>query len=314
MQTREPNKEKELSHKIVSIGDISNAISKKVQNQYEFNPYPRWRFISEGVKSNFINILNSNIKPNKITSNKSFFNPNVLIAGCGTGQQLENTITYENANILAVDLSRSSLAYAKRKMEEINLNKIEFMHGDILNLENINKKFDVIECVGVLHHMENPEDGLKVLLKILEPHGFLKLGLYSEISRKHIIEIRDIIKKENFSSDIKDIRNSREFIKNNKNNKSSQKLIYNYDFYSTSSIRDLIFHVQEKRFTLDKISKLLKSLNLEFLGFTDEEVKKKYSNYYPEDTKKTNIENWNTLESENPDMFISMYQFWVKKK
>ena len=68
---------------------------------------------------NFINILNSNIKPNKITSNKSFFNPNVLIAGCGTGQQLENAITYENANILAVDLSRSSLAYAKRKMEEI---------------------------------------------------------------------------------------------------------------------------------------------------------------------------------------------------
>ena len=162
--------------------------------------------------------------------------------------------------------------------------------------------------------MESPEDGLKVLLKILEPYGFLKLGLYSEISRKHIIEIRDIIKKENFSTGIKDIRNSREFIKNNKDNKSCQKLIYNYDFYSTSSIRDLIFHVQEKRFTLDKISKLLNSLNLEFLGFTDDEVKKKYSDYYPEDTNKTNIENWNTLESENPDMFISMYQFWVKKK
>ena len=314
MQIREPNKEKELSHKIDSIGDISNMVSKKVKNQYEFNPYPRWRFISEGVKSNFINILNSNIKPNKITSNRSFFNPNVLIAGCGTGQQLENAITYENANILAIDLSRSSLAYAKRKMEEINFNKIEFMHGDILNLANINKKFDVIECVGVLHHMENPEDGLKVLLKILEPYGFLKLGLYSEISRKHIIEIREIIKKENFSTGIKDIRNSREFIKNNKDNKSCQKLIYNYDFYSTSSIRDLIFHVQEKRFTLDKISKLLNSLNLEFLGFTDDEVKKKYSDYYPEDTNKTNIENWNTLESENPDMFISMYQFWVKKK
>ena len=74
--------------------------------------------------------------------------------------------------------------------------------------------------------MDNREDVLKVLLKILEPYGFLKLGLYSEISRKHIIEIRDIIKKENFSTDIKDIRNSREFIKNNKDNKSFQKLLY----------------------------------------------------------------------------------------
>ena len=314
MQVREPNREKELIQTIDSVGDISNAISNKVKDQYELNPYPRWRFISEGTKSNFLNILNNNIKPNKITSVNTFFSTNVLIAGCGTGQQLENAITYENSNILAVDLSLTSLAYAKRKMQELNLNKIEFLHGDILNLVNINKKFDVIECVGVLHHMENPEVGLKVLLDLLEPHGFLKLGLYSEISRKHIVAVRDKIKQKNFSSDDKDIRNFREFIKKNKDNKSFQKLTYNYDFYSTSSVKDLIFHVQEKRFTLDKISKLLNSFNLEFLGFTDNEAKKQYSQYFQQDLLKTNIENWSKFENKNPDTFISMYQFWVRKK
>ena len=313
MQVREPNKEKELKENLPSISNVSNIISKKVKDQYEENPYPRWRYLTNGFKSNFLNILNSNIKPNKVITENKFFNPKVLIAGCGTGQQLENAICYENSSITAIDLSISSLAYAKRKMQELNINNIEYLHADILNLDNLNKKFDVIECVGVLHHMEDPEVGLKVLLDLLEPHGFLKLGLYSEISRKHIVEARNYLKK-NTLNRITDIRDCRELIKNNKDNNSFQKLTYNYDFYSTSSIRDLIFHVNEHRFTLDKISKLLNSYNLDFLGFTNEEAKKKYSIIYPEDSTNINIKNWKKFETENPDTFISMYQFWLKKK
>ncbi|MBD1154116.1 methyltransferase domain-containing protein [Pelagibacterales bacterium SAG-MED23] len=312
MQIREPLKEKELTKTISSIGKISNTVSKKVKKQYEENPYPRWRYFTKGFKSNFLNILNSNIRPNKVISDNTFFKPKVLIAGCGTGQQLENALCYENSNIFAIDLSLSSLAYAKRKMQELNINNIKFMHGDILNLDNINQKFDVIECVGVLHHMNNYRDGLKILIDLLEPHGFLKLGLYSEISRKHIMEARSLI-NEKFSDEILDIIDCREFIKNNKDNKSFQKLTYNYDFYSRSSIRDLIFHVQEQRFTLNNISKLLKNFNLDFLGFTNEEVKNKYSINYPKDTSNTSIENWNEFEIKNPDIFISMYQFWVRK-
>ena len=299
---------------IKSIGQISNKVSKKVQTQYEENPYPRWRYITSGIKLNFLNILNSNIKPNKVESKNKFLNPNVLIAGCGTGQQLENIICYEKSNIFALDLSLSSLAYAKRKMQELNFNEIEFLHGDILSLQNIKKKFDVIECVGVLHHMENPENGLSILLDLLEPHGFLKLGIYSEISRKHIIEVRSFVEKNNSTSDLNNIRSTRELIKNDKDNKFFQKLTYNYDFYSTSSLRDMIFHVNEKRYTLDQILKLINSFNLEFLGFTNEKAKKNYSKSYPNDTNNLNIKNWSEFEIENPDTFISMYQFWVRKK
>ena len=313
LQVREPHKEKELKKKITSISKVSNIVSKKVKYQYEENPYPRWRYLTNGFKSNFLNILNSNIKPNKVISENKFFSPKVLIAGCGTGQQLENAICYENSSISAVDLSLSSLAYAMRKMQELNINNIEFLQADILNLDDLNKKFDVIECVGVLHHMEDPKGGLKVLLDLLEPHGFLKLGLYSEVSRKHVEEARNFLKNNIFNR-ITDIRDCRELIKNNKDNNSLQKLTYNYDFYSSSSIRDLMFHVHENKFTLHKILKLLNTYNLEFLGFTNEEAKKKYSIIYPEDSMNLNIENWNKFETENPDTFISMYQFWLRKK
>ena len=92
--------------------------------------------------------------------------PKILIAGCGTGQQLVYKTSYENSNIVAIDLSLSSLAFAKRKMQELKHHNIEFLQGDILSLNTLNKKFDVIECVGVLHHLKNPEDGLRLLLNI----------------------------------------------------------------------------------------------------------------------------------------------------
>ena len=91
------------------------------------------------------------------------------------------------------------------------------------------------------------------------------------------------------------------------------KIVYNYDFYSTSSTRDLIFHVQEHRYTILEISKILKNFNLEFLGFTNYFIKKNYSEYFPNDKKNISLDNWNKFEINNPDTFIGMYQFWVRK-
>ncbi len=312
MQIKDPLEEHELKSNINSFDDISDAISIKVRQQYEENPYPRWRYADIVPKNKFLTILNNNIKPNKIISKDDNRIKDVLIAGCGTGQQLVSKTSYENSTILAVDLSLSSLAFAKRKMQELNHSNVEFLHGDILNLRNLNRKFSVIECVGVLHHLKDPEEGLKILLSILEPNGYLKLGLYSEFARKHIVETRQFIKKKNIESNILNIRRIREIIKNDKKNTSFQKLNYNYDFYSTSNVRDLIFHVQEHRYTLPQITKLLRKYNLKFLGFTNSSNKKEYAKHFPNDLKCTSLESWHNFEINNPDIFKQMYQFWVK--
>ena len=54
---------------------------------------------------------------------------------------------------------------------------------------------------------------------------------------------------------------------------------------------------------------------LEFLGFDlAPDLAHRYALRFPQDTAKTNLDNWNTLEQENPDIFIGMYQFWVQKR
>ena len=311
LQIKEPLKEKQLYSSIKSFGNITNTISKKVMEQYEVNPFPRWRFTYNNLKENPISVINKQIKPNKIEFNNLPNNPSILIAGCGTGKHIFNSQIYNNANILAVDLSKKSLAYAKRKIEEANIDNVELLHSDILELKNYNKRFDIIECMGVIHHMESPIEGLKILLNLLEDEGYLKLGLYSEIGRKDIAEAKKIfsINQSNKLS-IKDIRNLRYNISEKKQN----RLIYKTDFYVTSSFRDLLLHEKEHYYTIPQISKILSKLRLEFLGFSDEEIKNIYSKSYPEDKKNISFEKWNAFEQKNPKSFKSMYNFWLKKK
>jgi len=315
VQIKDPLKEKELVKSIKSLDNIIDPISKKVRDQYEENPYPRWRCTNKILTKSFSYWLNQDIKPNKVVYTNKFKNPNVLIAGCGTGKHSISVSRYKNANIFAVDLSLKSLAYAKRKTEELNIKNIEYMQADILQLDKLNKKFDIIESGGTLHHMENPIKGLQVLLNILEPHGFLKLGLYSEIERKHIIKTREFIKKKNYKNIEKDIKICRQEIINEKENPINKKLILSTDFYSTSSVRDLLFHVKEHRFTIPQISKILNDLNLEFLGFTFPSplIKKKFSKSFPKDKNNISLDNWHQFEINNPDIFGGMYQFWVRK-
>ena len=140
------------------------------------------------------------------------------------------------------------------------------------------------------------------------------LGLYSEKARQHVIKAKEFAKKNKFENSITGIRSFRETIFNEKADLLLQRVSKGKDFYSTSSVKDLIFHVQERCFTLPQISKILENLNLEFLSFYDSKVKNKYSILFSNDKKNTSLNNWNQFEINNPDTFLGMYKFWVRKK
>ena len=184
-----------------------------------------------------------------------------------------------------------------------------------MQLKKLNRRFDIVESSGTLHHMKDPVAGLKILLEVLEPHGFLKIGLYSELARKSVVKAREFIKKNNFNNTADNIKTCRQLLINKKKDHLLQEIVESIDFYSTSSVRDLLFHVQEHRFTIPQISKILKDLNLEFLGFiySNPLMKKKFSKLFPKDENIVSLDNWLEFEEKNPNTFLNMYQFWVKK-
>jgi SAM-dependent methyltransferase len=244
--------------------------------------------------------------------------PEILVAGCGTGQHALITASrFSNARLLAVDLSLNSLSYAMRKTKELGFSSIEYAQADIMELGNLGRRFDLIESVGVLHHLDDPLAGWRVLVDLLRSGGLIMIGLYSEAARQHIIKGRALIAKEGYTSSPEDIRRCRQDIitKAEGGNPEMANICKSKDFFSISECRDLLFHVQEHRFTLPQIEAALAPLELKFLGFEmqDKKALRKFRKSHPSRSALTSLALWHEFELKNPKTFGGMYRFWCKK-
>lgn len=303
--------ENNIKSSLKSFGMLENEISKNVQSQYEENPYPRWISCMNYPVPNYTLPMDE--------KSRHFNSWQILIAGCGTGRHALNTAaTYPNGNVTAIDLSRASLAYGQRKAQEAGLaGKIDFIHSDILSMDRWPEQFDIIESSGVLHHMEDPFKGWSLLCDRLKPGGYFKLGFYSEIARTEVVKARDYIKDMGFEPSIEGMRACRETIKQRPASDSLKKWMTNStDFYSTSSLRDLIFHVQEHRMNLPQLQEMMDKLGLVFIKFilNDSQALQLYDARFPGDPERKNLGNWYEFEQKNPDTFKNMYQFWCQKR
>lgn len=310
-----PRTEAKLIDTIPTISTDIHGTSAKVKSQYEANPYPRW--INTEIPINAYRleelVADLNLKPPGTDLPSS---PTVLIAGCGTGQHsISTACRIANAKVTAIDLSYRSLVYALRKSNEHQIRNIEYIQGDIVDVQKLHTTFDVIESVGVLHHMENPVAGLSALSRILKRGGLFKIGLYSKLARKQIQNFRDRLgNSDNASESL--IRELRQSIigKTVGGSEDFTEIVDSADFYSLSDCRDLLFHVQEHNFTLPEIQALLEQHQLEFIGFEalsptvtlDFVAQHSRQNLY-------SLTHWARYEADHPRIFAGMYQFWAVK-
>lgn len=298
--------------------DNKNSVSLRVQSQYEENPYPRWKDIGFNTASSYQQALLKNFPQLNLSHWQGKDKLNVLVAGCGTGRQAIRLASYFNdLNVIAIDLSGRSLAYATLQAKKYNVENIQFIQADILEFSDFPMLFDIIECSGVLHHMENPEQGLQSLQQLLSPTGVMKIALYSETARKQVITFRNLIEenKRNTGQDL-DQRLLRQALLMNQIPGDWGEIINSDDFYSMSNCRDLIFHEQEHQFTTDKISDLLAQNQLDFVGMLPTTTAKQVFEQYVEQLSGSNntLLNWDIAEKNQPNIFEGMYQFYCSKQ
>jgi tetratricopeptide (TPR) repeat protein/SAM-dependent methyltransferase len=315
-QIAEPLQERRYRDGMRRLTTVADGVSLRVRQQYEENPYPRWIKLPRAEKARSLDSYLRHQFP------FASFRPiakggaiDILIAGCGTGQEsIETAQQFPEAQVLAVDLSLSSLSYAKRKTDERGLKNVEYAQADITQLGSLGRMFDLIVSVGVLHHLADPMAGLRELVALLRPGGLMLLGLYSERARQSVVAARTFIAERGYASTAADIRRCRQDLMAFESGGLFRQLSSFRDFYATSECRDLLFHVQEHRLTLPRIKAMLSELDLDFIGFLLEpQLVQKYKECFPEDIPLTNLDYWNDFETRFPQTFIGSYVFWVRK-
>lgn len=173
---------------------------KQVRDQYEDYPYPyrdpqdeKKRLVNTALDG--LAYLNHHVYGGKKDFKNNF---NVLIAGGGTGDSLvylaEQLREIPNATVTYLDLSTASMAIAQERAKVRGLTNIDWHHMSLLDVAKIGKKFDYINCSGVLHHLESPDAGLKALAGVLKPDGAIGIMVYAQYGRTAIYQMQDLMR------------------------------------------------------------------------------------------------------------------------
>ena len=311
-QIREVEIERLERDSIPRLTPIEDDTSRKVRQQYEENPYPRWVVAPAGIKTQGLEEhVRQKFPAAPIRAAAPRPGVDILIAGCGTGQNSIGVArNLRDARVLAVDLSLASLSYARRKTREVGLTNIEYGQADILLLPSLSRNFDLVDASGVLHHLADPMAGWRILLSLVRPDGFMRIGLYSELARRDVVAAQRFAAERGYRPTPDDIRRLRLELMDT----PLRGITKFHDFFSTSECRDLLFHVQEHRHSIPQIGSFLRAQNLHFIGFElDGALQQAYRMAFPHDPAMTNLEHWHAFETDRPDTFAGMYQFWVQR-
>lgn len=310
----EHDMEMSLKATIGSFGAIDRSASKLIAENYEQYPYPRWIGMDVPGPGERHRRLREFFDDNELTFLQRSFR--ILVAGCGTGNKaIEYALSYGNhAQVLAVDLSRTSLAYAARMARKYRADNIEFLQIDLLDLPKLDRKFDIVECTGVLHHMQDPAEGGRALVECVRDGGIVHISLYSELSRREIVRLRQGYEGRIPEITSDDVRRYRRQWMQEDPALIDERLPLRWDFFDLNRCKDLLFHPLEHRFTIPQIGRLLDDLGLEFRGLeTPDLIPTQYWTPYPAPQDRRNLSRWHAFERNNPDAFGNLYEIWSRK-
>lgn len=300
-QILEPLAEIDRAARIPSVTSITDPVSREVAEHYTVHPYPRWS------------------RPGAVSPSPSDEPAprRILIAGCGTGWHAVAVATrYPGATMLAIDLSATSLAFAARRAEALGLERIRFARADILRLDEIGERFDLIESGGVIHHMADPAAAWRGLAALLEPGGRMMVAVYSAAARRSL----DATRARLVSPDGRLPETSVEIVRARRRLlierawTADEPALQSSDFYATSACRDLLFHAHEKRFTLPGITKIIADAGLRFTRLdVPAPIRAAFRARFPSVGSESSLECWDAFEREAPESFRGMYRVWCEK-
>ena len=205
--------------------------------------------------------------------------PRILDAGCGTGVSTDYLCHLNpGADVLGVDISDGALAVARERCQRSGAaEQVTSLRQEQRSLLDLSEEgsFDYINSVGVLHHLDQPEAGLRSLADRLAPSGLLHLFLYADAGRWEIHRTQKALSLLNAGTGSEGLHLGRELFETlPEGNRLARhhRERWAVDCAPDANFADMYLHPQETSYNLERLFAFIETAGLHFAGFSNPEV------------------------------------------
>jgi SAM-dependent methyltransferase len=246
----------------------------------------------------------------------------ILDAGCGTGVSTDYLCHLNpGSSVLAVDISAGALVVARERTRRsgaaAQVRDLRIEQRSLLDLAG-EGPFDYINSVGVLHHLREPEAGLRALAGLLRPGGLLHLFLYADGGRWEIHRTQRALTLLDVGTGEAGLRLGRQLLAelpdtNRLRRHHDQR--WALDTTADANFADMYLHPQETSYNLDRLMAFVAAAGLDFAGFSNPEVWDPARLVQGELLERARAlsprQQWSLVEELDPD--ISHFEFFLSR-
>jgi SAM-dependent methyltransferase len=259
--------------------DTSEKIAAAVQRLYDTYPFPPEPLLDEpppGYNWRWNWLTAYEFCTGRTPSNRQ---AKILDAGCGTGVGTEYLVHLNpEARVTAVDLSAGALEVAKERCRRSGADRVEFHHLSLYDADRLPGEFDLINCVGVLHHLPDPVRGIQSLAAKLAPGGIMHIFVYGELGRWEIALMQEAIalvqgdNRGDYTDGVKVGRSIFASLPETNRLLKREKERWSLENHRDESFADMYVHPQEVDYNVNTLFELIDASGLEFVGFSNPQV------------------------------------------
>jgi SAM-dependent methyltransferase len=192
-------------------------------------------------------------------------NRDILIAGCGTSQAATYALSEPDARVTGIDISETSLGFTRQLQKKYGIENLELHRLPIERVGEIGRKFDQIVCTGVLHHLSNPDIGLRALRDVLLPAGAMHVMVYAAYGRAGIYMLQQycrILGVQPSEDELRDLGAAIQLLP--PEHPISGVSRRTKDFRKPDALADALLHPQDRAYSVPQLHEWLESAGMAF--------------------------------------------------
>jgi SAM-dependent methyltransferase len=237
-----------------------------VQSFYERRPYPAPLTNLDGHLALFRDPQRRRIRsllmfPEGRTSDRQ----QILVAGCGTSQAAKVALREPDAEVTAIDISATSLDHLRALQHKYHLENLELRQLSIADIDSLGLAFDQIICTGVLHHLADPDLGLRRLREVLKPDGAMHVMVYATYGRTGIYMMQEYCRRLGIAPTDQELDALGATLERIPDDHPLGWLLHKFkDFTHPDALADALLHPQDRSYTVPQIYEWLERCGMSF--------------------------------------------------